>query len=613
MLTRSIPFKPERRASGSSSSTTTGSTMNAGTPDSFDSSNPMHAARLDACAPSTGSCRSPTIASSTRYVPEGSGRSSPPMQAMAERLATATLWRVRKSLTIASRIGSWSMSETNWAIVAASCETVSVATGVWSSKIDSLVLVEPGLTTRIMNGKAASHTLNAPSQENYCLSAYPAADLDGLTDTLDCNHVSGHPHRDLVCLVLGVHIVDTVECLGHDTVKLLVDFLLRPVVTVVVLNPLEVGDGDTAGVAQNVRNDKSTILLKNLVCIRVDATIGKFHDDLRLDVLCIVLEDSVLESCRYIDVDVQRAQLLVGHVVQPLIALHGAVLVLIGLQIIGVDTLGIVDSPVNHRNGNDLCAIFLTKDPRSIEANVAKTLNGDSGALEAHPHLLCSEAQAIDTAKPGRSSPAKRSANDDGLACQEGKVVVSGQLAVLVHHPCHDLAGRVDIRSRNIAVSTDKRPQRADVSTGKSLEFAGGQLRGIDNDTSLATTIRETDDGALERHEGRHSLDIFEGLVLMESDAALGRSNRIVMLAAESLENLRGAIIHANRNGNAERPLWVAENLCDLGILAELRASNLNSVLSYLEPVFLLACHNSLRDVWCWLSGRMESRPVMGL
>src|SRR5450759_4436252 len=171
MLTRSIPFKPERRANRFSSSTTTGSTMKAGTPDSFDSSNPMHAARLDACAPIAGSCRSPTIASSTRDVPEGSGRSSPPLQAIAERLATVTLWRVRKSLTIASRIGSWSMSETNWAIVAASCETVSVATGVRSSKIDIVELVEPGLMTRILNGKAASNILDAPTKEKGALNA----------------------------------------------------------------------------------------------------------------------------------------------------------------------------------------------------------------------------------------------------------------------------------------------------------------------------------------------------------------------------------------------------------------------------------------------------------
>src|SRR5450756_1674112 len=245
MLTRSIPFKPERRANGSSSSTTTGSTMNAGTPDSVDSSNPMHAARLDACVPNTGSCRSLTIASSTRYVPEGSGRNSPPLQAIAERLATATLWRVRKSLTIASRIGSWSMSETNWAIVGASCETVSAATEVLSSKIDSLVLVEPGLMTRILNGKAASNMLDrparkggrarhTPSRENYYLSAYPAANLDSLANALDCNHVGGHSHRDLVGLVLGMHGIDMLKRLGHDTVKLLVNFLLRPVVAVVV-------------------------------------------------------------------------------------------------------------------------------------------------------------------------------------------------------------------------------------------------------------------------------------------------------------------------------------------------------------------------------------------
>src|SRR5450756_1853881 len=259
-------------------------------------------------------------------------------------------------------------------------------------------------------------------------------------------------------------IVDTVECLGHDTVKLLIDFLLRPVVTVVVLNPLEVGDGDTASVAQNVRDDKSAVLLKNFVCIRVDPTIRQLDDDLRLDVLCVVLEDSVLESCRNIDVDVQCAQLLVGHVVEPFIPLHSAVLGLIGLQIIGVDTLGVVDATVDHRNGNDLCAIFLMKDPGSIEADIAKTLNGDSGALEAHAHLLCSEAQAIDTAKPSRCSPAKRPAEDERLARHESRRVMAGQLAVLIDHPCHNLAIGVDIRSRNIAVGADKCPQRTDVS-----------------------------------------------------------------------------------------------------------------------------------------------------
>src|SRR5450756_2841636 len=141
-----------------------------------------------------------------------------------------------------------------------------------------------------MHQQKEEGALNAPSRENYYLSAYPAADLDGLTDTLDCDHVSGHPHRDLVCLVPGVHIVDTVECLGHDTVKPLVDFLLGPVVSVVVLNPLEVGNGNATGVAQNVRDDKSAVLLKDLVCIRVDTTVGQLDDDLRLDVLRIVLE-----------------------------------------------------------------------------------------------------------------------------------------------------------------------------------------------------------------------------------------------------------------------------------------------------------------------------------
>ena len=53
----------------------------------------------------------------------------------------------------------------------------------------------------------------------------------------------------------------------------------------------------------------------------------------------------------------------------------------------------------------------------------------------------------------------------------------------------------------------------------------------------------------------------------MESDTPLGGTDGVVVLASESLEDLGGSIVHAHRNGNAQRALRIADNLRYLGAL----------------------------------------------
>ncbi len=66
MTLRRIALTPVIFTRSGASSTTTGSTMNAGFPLSTASSLAMRAPRLDACSPKTPDLRSPIIASPTR-------------------------------------------------------------------------------------------------------------------------------------------------------------------------------------------------------------------------------------------------------------------------------------------------------------------------------------------------------------------------------------------------------------------------------------------------------------------------------------------------------------------------------------------------------------------
>ena len=84
----------------------------------------------------------------------------------------------------------------------------------------------------------------------------------------------------LLTLVLFGIADDGVEAFDHDFLQALVDQLLVPEEALAVLHPLEVGDGDAAGVGQDIGDHEDFLLGENLVGERRGGTVGAFAEDL---------------------------------------------------------------------------------------------------------------------------------------------------------------------------------------------------------------------------------------------------------------------------------------------------------------------------------------------
>ena len=113
-----------------------------------------------------------------------------------------------------------------------------------------------------------------------------------------------------------------------------------------ILEPLKVGDCDTPRVDVHVGDDEAAVLLQDLVPGRSDRTVGSFTNDLGLDLGSVGSVDDLLHGGGDEDVALLVHHVLPGVRLGPGEAHDGAVLQLVVLQRLGVDTLGVVDGAV---------------------------------------------------------------------------------------------------------------------------------------------------------------------------------------------------------------------------------------------------------------------------
>ena len=79
-----------------------------------------------------------------------------------------------------------------------------------------------------------------------------------------------------------------------------------------VLHLLEVGDGHTAGVGQEVGDDEAVLLAEDAVALRCRRSVRELATDLRVDVGSVLLRDDVLERGREDDVHRQLEEIRVA-------------------------------------------------------------------------------------------------------------------------------------------------------------------------------------------------------------------------------------------------------------------------------------------------------------
>src|SRR5262249_42501959 len=153
--------------------------------------------------------------------------------------------------------------------------------------------------------------------------------------------------RDAIVDVVGFREVDNVfKGLAQDEFKLLVDGRLLPEVSLAVLDPLEVGGGDAAGVGQDVRDDEDALVGEDLVRGGGGGAGGAFADDFGLDAGGVLAGDDVLSGGGDQDVAIGEQEFLgvggfgLGE------AGDGLVAVTILEQIVDIDAARIVEPAI---------------------------------------------------------------------------------------------------------------------------------------------------------------------------------------------------------------------------------------------------------------------------
>ncbi len=86
------------------------------------------------------------------------------------------------------------------------------------------------------------------------------------------------------------------EGLDHYPLQTVVDVVLIPEKFLQVLNPLEVGDGDTASIGEDVGDHQDAPLMKNGIGVGSGGAVGSFGHDARLDAVGILQGDLVLQG-----------------------------------------------------------------------------------------------------------------------------------------------------------------------------------------------------------------------------------------------------------------------------------------------------------------------------
>ena len=230
------------------------------------------------------------------------------------------------------------------------------------------------------------------------------------------------------------------KALTMISLELGVDDVLGPVVAVEVLDPLEVADGDAAGVAQDVGDQEDAALVEDRR--RPRASSGRWRPRRRclaLIVVGVLGRDLVLEGGRDEDVALDLEELRVGDVARR----RGSPATVPcsffqAMTALDVEPVGVVDAAGRVGHGDDRASPRRAISCAAIDAGVAEALDGDRApSCRSMPRCVGRLDDAVDGAAGGRLVAALRAAEADRLAGDDARDGVPDVHRVRVHDPGH--------------------------------------------------------------------------------------------------------------------------------------------------------------------------------
>ncbi len=172
--------------------------------------------------------------------------------------------------------------------------------------------------------------------------------------------------------------------------------------------------------------------------------------------------------------------------------------------------------------------------------------------LRSMSSALAASRRQIHAAAGGGIAAPGRTAQRQRLAGDHAEFVVALHEGELVHHPGHDLRGGVDVGGRHVLLQAEDAPHLADISPAQALQFTQRQRLGVADDAALAAAQGDIHHGALPGHPGRQGADGVDRLAAVEADAALVGAAGVVVLDAETVEDLGGAVVHVHRQRDVQ-------------------------------------------------------------
>ena len=252
-----------------------------------------------------------------------------------------------------------------------------------------------------------------------------------------------------------VDVPGLLERLVDDLLELGVDLVLLPEVLLEALHPLEVGDDDAARVREHVGQDEDALVLEDLVGGGRGRAVCALADDLRLDLVGVLLGDHLLEPARGEDVAVEQEQLLVRDRLDVGEPLERAALLLVRDRRGDVDALRVVDAAarVGHR---DHRRALLLHEERVVASRRCRSPGRRPSCPPASARAAPSR-RACRRPRRGQSPRAGRATRRWSAACRSRRRAPSG--------PCSSSTCR---RSRPSRAGSCRRPERGCPSPARS-------------------------------------------------------------------------------------------------------------------------------------------------
>jgi hypothetical protein len=378
--------------------------------------------------------------------------------------------------------------------------------------------------------------------------------------------LNGHAHNLLESRVDDVELVSTAQLdagilEAHDLEKLGLALLLVLLGhftggnVVQVLQPFEVGAGDTATVDEHIGGAHDSTLGEDLLSLEGGRAVGTLKDGPDVNRCGISIVDRFFGCGGNHAVGGELSHvgegvlgLLLSGTGESLESAVGDHVVLDGLH---VEALGVVDGRVVLADGGDLAAILLDELGGPV-ADSAETLDDESLVLDSSgletalldEGLLVEELTGgvVNTESGGFSASLDTALLDvfSSAAALSIDVLLSLNVHVRVLDPRHDLLVGSHVGAKAIDGSTDESflDQLHGVLAGHSLEFALRKSLGVNLDSSLGSTERNVGNGQLEGHEGGEGLDFLEIDVGRVAGASLDGELVGAMLGSKIIRNM---------------------------------------------------------------------------